>query len=191
MKVFISCSEQDHRLVHALRSALVESGIEPVLASQTLSPGTRLESKVRKLIDKSHCIVALLTPKGLASRWVQQEIGYAHACHKSVIPVKTKGGSLPGMLQGVEYILLVQSRPREAFDKVIRFLGQLAKKKGLRLNYSGSSVTDDMFQILHLPNPLLCPTCKHIDVHVSLCYHCGDWVCHRCGGTIPPTSRAK
>jgi TIR domain len=79
MKVFLSFAQPDHRLIHVLSGALTEAGITPLVAAQRLSPGRRLEDKVRDMIAEADCLVVLNTVHGAKSRWVQQEIGCAKA----------------------------------------------------------------------------------------------------------------
>jgi hypothetical protein len=134
MKVFISFAQPDHRLVHVLSGALTENGIMPLIAAQRLSPGRRLEDKIREMIAESDCIIVLNTVRGSRSRWVQQEIGCAKALQKDVIPLKTRNSHLSAMLDGYEYHTFSLSDPRLDFDRVASYLCDYATKKGLRVN---------------------------------------------------------
>ena len=64
MKAFISFTTPDHRLVHVLSGALTEAGITPLIAALRLSPGRRLEDKVRDMIAECDCVVVLNTVRG-------------------------------------------------------------------------------------------------------------------------------
>jgi hypothetical protein len=191
MKVFISFSQSDHRFAHILAAHLVDIGIEPLIATTHVTPGARLDEKVKKMIRQANAIVVLLTPGANRSKWVQQEIGCAKAFSKQIIPVKSKSVRLPAMLEGIEYFLFKRSEPAGDFARVAAFLGDEAEKRGIRLRKSSSSAASvwEWAQILHLPSAVICPHCKKIDNHVAVCLLRGDWVCFNCGETVPPGSR--
>jgi hypothetical protein len=189
MKTFISFAEKDHRFIHILSGVLVQSGIDALVASQVLAPGTSLDAKVQRMIEQADAVVVILTPSSLRSRWVQQEIGYAKAQRKPIIPLKTRSVSLPAMLLGLEYVEFKLVNPVPGFEAVCRFLSNFADEHHLDLRKSRLDDTDG-FRLLHLPDAMLCPKCKNVDVHVFVCLLCGEWVCNECGETVPPSSRA-
>jgi len=94
MKVFISFARPDHHFVHSLSGALMEHGITPLIAANRLSPGARLEDKVKAMIAESNCVIVLNTPASARSRWVNQEIGTAKALNKHILPLKTRQAQL-------------------------------------------------------------------------------------------------
>ena len=189
MKIFLSFAEGDHRLIHVLSGILAEAGIDVLVATKLLSPGMRLDEKVKSMIGKAHCVLVILTPKSLRSHWVQQEIGCAKALGKHIVPLKTGITRLPAMLDGVEYFKFKPSDPASDFQRVSGYLCKYADKKRLKRRRSMLGKNED-FEVLHLPHAMLCPKCKNVDVHVFLCLLCGQWVCHACGGTVPPDARA-
>jgi hypothetical protein len=192
MKVFVSFAQRDHRLVHALSGALVERGMTPFVATQRLSPGSRLDEKVRDMIRDSDCVVVLNTPNASRSRWVQQEIGCVKALGKHLVPLKTRQSRLAAMLEGHEYYQFKASDPRADFARVALLLRDFAREKGISVD-TGSAGDEVGFAeryLLHLPHAMTCPRCRTVDVHVFVCPLCGKWICPRCGETIPPSSRA-
>src|SRR5438067_2483863 len=189
MKVFISFAAPDHRLVHVLSGTLTEAGITPLIAALRLSPGRRLEDKIRDMIAESDCVLVLNTVRASKNRWVQQEIGCAKAFQKDIIPLKTRTARLAAMLDGYEYHTFSKTNPLSDFIRIAEYLRDYAKERGLPL-YKASEIQTDDAMILHLPHALVCPRCKKTDVHVYLCLLCGDWVCIECGETIPTTARA-
>ncbi len=90
-KVFLSHSARDKNLVMALARLLEKFGIEFFVAEWYLSPGERLDKKVFDAIRDCDCMVVLLTPDGVRSNWVHQEIGTALQASKPVIPIVEKG----------------------------------------------------------------------------------------------------
>jgi hypothetical protein len=190
LKVFISFTEQDHRLVHSLSAALVRMGITPVVATSQFAFGVRLDEKVRKLIRGSDAIVVILTPKGTKSKWVQQEIGCAKAFGKQIVPIKTRGVKVPGMLVGLEYLEFKLSDPTIDLAKVAAYLGDEADRRGIELRKTNlRKNTFETIQFLHLDWPVVCRKCHFADNHVAVCMLDGDWLCMNCGEVVPPSSR--
>jgi nucleoside 2-deoxyribosyltransferase len=129
-KVFISHSTQDRGLVTSLAKLLSEFGIEAFVAEWYLSPGKRLDKKVFEQIEKSDCVVALLTRNGIRSNWVHLEIGYAlHS--KPVIPIVEKGIDSKDLaaLQGREYIEYDPHQYQQALIKASTYVKTLKLKK--------------------------------------------------------------
>lgn len=188
MKVFISFAKQDHHLVHHLIGLFVEQGITPLVATQRLSPGERLDEKVRRMIKESNCVLVIYTTNAARSRWVEQEIGVAKAFNKYIVPLKTHKSKLSAMLDGYEYYEFNASDPATDFFRVTEYLKEVAVAKGFTIQEI--EFDSDDFILLHLPHAMLCPKCKAVDIHVFLCLLCGEWICGPCGATIPPSSRA-
>jgi len=130
-KVFISHSTRDQGLVIYLANLLNKFGVETVVAEWYLTPGEPLDKKVFDRIDKSDCVVALLTRNGIRSNWVQQEIGFSLKQDKPVIPIVEKGIDLKDLaaLQGKEYIEYNQYQYQEALIKLSTYVKSLKLKK--------------------------------------------------------------
>lgn len=130
-KVFISHSTRDQQLVIMLANLLTKFNIEVSVAEWYLIPGERLDKKVFSEIEKSNCMVILLTKKGIRSNWVQQEIGYAMKSKIPIIPIVEKGVKPKelGSLQGKEYIEYDPSKPQQALVKASTYVKSLKLKK--------------------------------------------------------------
>jgi len=130
-RVFISHSAQDQGLVISLANLLSKFGVEVFVAEWYLTPGERLDEKVLEQIDKSDCIVALLTRNGMRSSWVQQEIGYSLRRDKPVIPMVEKGIEPKDLaaLQGKEYIEYDRYQYQQALSKLSTYVKSLKLKK--------------------------------------------------------------
>ncbi|MFN4219126.1 MAG: toll/interleukin-1 receptor domain-containing protein, partial [Candidatus Bipolaricaulia bacterium] len=105
MKVFISHSTQDQRLVISLSKLLQYLEIQVFVAEWCLSPGARLDTKIKKQIKDADFVVVLLTRNGIRSTWVQQEIGITIDAGKPIIPIVERGTKPNDLaaLQGREY----------------------------------------------------------------------------------------
>lgn len=131
MKVFISHSTQDQRLVISLSKLLQYLEIQVFVAEWCLSPGARLDTKIKKQIKDADFVVVLLTRNGIRSTWVQQEIGITIDAGKPIIPIVERGTKPNDLaaLQGREYIEYDPLHPGQALTKVIRYLNSQRLQK--------------------------------------------------------------
>jgi len=130
-KVFISHSVRDQGLVISLANLLSKFGVEVLVAEWYLAPGERLDKKVFAQIERSDCVVALLTREGIRSNWVQQEIGYSLQHNKLTIPVVEKGVDPKDLaaLQGREHIEYDPHQYQQALIKLSTYVKSLKLKK--------------------------------------------------------------
>jgi nucleoside 2-deoxyribosyltransferase len=133
-RVFISHSTRDQGLVLSLAHLLSKLGIEVFVAEWYLTPGERLAKKVLSQIEKSDCVVALLTQSGVRSSWVNREIGYSLQCNKPIIPIVEEGVPAKDLaaLQEREYIKYNPHQPREALLRLSTYIKSLKLKKEQR-----------------------------------------------------------
>lgn len=127
-KVFISHSTRDQGLVISLANLLSKFGVEVFVAEWYLTPGERLDRKVFEQIEKSDCVVALLTRNGIRSNWVQQEIGYALRRPEMVlIPLVEKGIDQKALaaVQNKDYIEYDPYQPQQALIKASSYVKSL------------------------------------------------------------------
>ena len=130
-KVFISHSVRDQGWVMALTKILLKLEIKVSVAEWYLSPRQPISEKVFNQIEKSDCVVVLLTQNGVRSNWVYQEIEYAIKSKKPLIPLVEKQ-TYPtdlGALQGIEYIEYNPDKPNETLIKISTYVKSLKLKK--------------------------------------------------------------
>lgn len=102
--VFISHSGEDQKFVEVLFNSLKRiDKINPFVATYYRESGQVLKGKIARELDCSTFVIALLTSAGTISQWVNQEIGYAYAKGKTIIPVKDQSVELTGFLADREY----------------------------------------------------------------------------------------
>ncbi len=130
-KVFISHSTRDRGLVISLANLFSKFGVETFVAEWYLTPGASLDKKVLEQIEKSDCVVALLTRNGMRSNWVQQEIGYAKKSKIPIIPLVEKGIDQKNLaaLEGKEYIEYDPHQYEQALIKTSSYVKSLKLKK--------------------------------------------------------------
>lgn len=129
--VFLSHSvgESEEKVIESLASQLTGQGTSIYVAERDTTPGRSLSQKIQNAIMRSDVVLVLVTEKGSRSAWVNQEIGYAVAKGKTVIPILERGVEAKGMLVGIEHIRL----DPEAVEKTVRqatvYLAQLKLSK--------------------------------------------------------------
>jgi len=130
-RVFISHSTRDRGLVINLANLLIKFGVEVFVAEWYLTPGEPLDKKVFDQIEKSDCMVVLLTRNGIRSNWVQQEVGHILNTSKPLIPIVEKGidPAYLAALQGREYIEYDPYQPQQALVRVSTYVKSLELKK--------------------------------------------------------------
>jgi nucleoside 2-deoxyribosyltransferase len=110
---------------------LGDLGVNVYTAEHDVRPGEPVHDKIAKAIERSRIVVVLLTDRGYDSKYVHQEIGYAKAKNKLVIPIVTNKTRLRdlGMLQGLEYLEVDEDSPAAALNKLDQRVGALLRQQ--------------------------------------------------------------
>lgn len=103
-RVFLSYSHADRPLVERLVRLLADAGLSP-LWDDDLVAGSGFSEQIQSFIANAHVFLPVLTAASTARPWVHQEIGFATALGKPILPV-TLGGSPPGLISGVQAVCL-------------------------------------------------------------------------------------
>lgn len=127
MKVFISYSRKDEALAHLLAYILKEKGqgIE-CLIDRYLPKARSFTKELKTMIDDCDIVLVLLTRASLSSIWVNQEIGYATARGKTILPVTMEQNLQPdGMIAQTQVFSLFDwSNPRQAIQNLLEDLSR-------------------------------------------------------------------
>ena len=115
-------------MVLRISNTLRETGVDTYIAEEDIKAGESLSGKIEKQIEKSDCVLVILTDEGTRSDSVNQEIGYAKG-KKLIIPLVEKGKRVGALLQGIEYIRFDPADPQEAFHKAIAYIKKLEVSK--------------------------------------------------------------
>jgi hypothetical protein len=86
-KVFISYSVKDNRKLELLKSELQINKIDFVVVADRRNPLVSLSDKVIKGLEECEIVIPLLTSNSVFNQWVNQEIGFAKAKQKEIIPL--------------------------------------------------------------------------------------------------------
>lgn len=87
--VFISYQHSDRSYVDKLAAFLRQEQI-PVWYDFSLVPGDRFPAVIQQRIDECFALIVVLTPEAAASEWVLDELSYARARHKLVLPLQLR-----------------------------------------------------------------------------------------------------
>lgn len=87
-KIFISYSDQDRSRMRSLERIIKKSRhFTPIIIADRREVLTALTDKVKFGIFESDYIIPILTETSIGSQWVNQEIGYAVAMNKEIVPI--------------------------------------------------------------------------------------------------------
>ncbi len=132
LKIFISHSTKDIRLVSVLEEYLIKNGITSYVAERDYQPGKLLSEKIISNIDISDYFLVVYTQNGKDSNYVNQEIGYwiKKMGYNNLIPLVEKNIKPEGFLCGVEYIEYDPNNPNIGINNAIGYL-HIEKEKSL------------------------------------------------------------
>ena len=102
--VFLSHDHSDFDLVDRIERILTRMKISAYMYEKYPRPGEYIPEVIKTEIRYCKYFVAFLTNAGVASQWVNQEIGIAHAYDKLIIPVNEAGVQSKGFIELREYI---------------------------------------------------------------------------------------
>jgi len=113
LSVFFSHNVQDKGLVDSLKAEAGQGDIQIYTFDEDVQAGQYVDKKIRDRISRSDAVVVLLSAQGLASPYVQQEIGVALALGKPIVPLVERGVEVQrlAMLQGREVIFFERENP--------------------------------------------------------------------------------
>ncbi len=129
--IFLSHNEADKNWVQWIFENAQSIGVSVYMYEHDSQPGMTIAPKIQAAIENTQALVVLLTTNSQYSAYVQQEIGYAQAKGKLVIPIVQPGVSQKSlaMLDGKEYITFNQSRPEAALSHLLEYLRKLKEAR--------------------------------------------------------------
>lgn len=128
-KIFLSHSVDDKFLVRELEKKLDEYGIETYIGEDIANPGSFLEDKFKRLIEKSTIFIALLTQSALQSPWVNLEIQYAKQFNKPMILMKDKSVQIESPTEWIEFSRT--EPPQNTFQTIMAHLNNLTQNNSV------------------------------------------------------------
>ena len=130
-RVFFSHSGKDGAWTKYIAERAKALGVEAYLYEHDPQPGQLIAGKVKQAIARADALVVMLTKDGQGSPYVQQEIGFAEAKGKLIVPLVEPGVNENGlaMLQGREYIPFDLKNPAPALASLLNYLTRLKTSK--------------------------------------------------------------
>ena len=126
--IFLSHSSKDTSLLPFIQQAAEAAGASMFIAEHEVTPGVDLTKKIQQNLESSKAVIWLVTPNSRSSQIVQQEIGFALARKKIVIPIVV-GNVIPeGMTLDIEYIRLDPLAPKATLNRLSNYIKDLAMK---------------------------------------------------------------
>ncbi len=126
-QIFLSHSGADAAWVLWLAEEIKNIGIVPYVFEQDPQPGRYVSDKVKAAITASDALVVFMTVNSHRAPYVQQEIGFAEALDKLIIPIVQPGldPQMFAMLQAREYIPFDFGKPQASVEVLLRYLHDL------------------------------------------------------------------
>ena len=128
-KIFLSHSIHDKFLVRELEKKMDEQGIETFVGEDISNPGSILEDKFKRLIEKSNIFICLLTRPALESPWVNLEIEYAKKLNKPMILLKDRTVSVNSSIEWLEFSS--NDPPQDTFHTIMSAIDKLKNNNNL------------------------------------------------------------
>lgn len=127
--VFISYSTKDLGLVNYVKGLLESYTIKVYVAEYTAPPGVDLTNHIKNSITTCDLFILLWSSNSKHSEWVTQEIAFANANNKTIIPVVLEPNlNLPVFIKNLKY-LEAYTNPLQAFEYLRSYVLQAADKK--------------------------------------------------------------
>jgi HEAT repeat protein len=87
MHIFISYSRGTPYIAEAIKDVLEKQGYKVWLDLDDIQGGTLWEQKIYDAIEKSSCMVVIVTKQALESAWIPKEISFAKQLNRDIVPI--------------------------------------------------------------------------------------------------------
>jgi hypothetical protein len=136
--VFLSYARDEIALARSLADGLRSADVDVWLDVDSLRPGERFKESIRKGLSDSDAMIFIVTPNGLASSWVNRELGaFVESSNRPLIPIVVAlltFVDLPLFLQQYQGVYVIATRVlNEVFRPVLSsWHGELSAYEGRR-----------------------------------------------------------
>jgi len=126
-RVFVSYAGEDRPYAVRLLSQLGDLDLSGLMDQADISANNYVMKTIRSKLGESNAVLVLVSPRSIASQWVDFEVGASQALGKRIVPILIKGenieSQLPKALQGME---LVDARNASLEDVVRKIRDSIA-----------------------------------------------------------------
>lgn len=204
-KVFIGYATDDRKKRDTLRRVMKKMQcIEPIVIADRGKVGESLATKVERGINKADCLMPILTTNSIGNQWVNQEIGYAKAKDRKIIPLvdeevlhKLKGFIHDQMDLSLQFKSYESNPEKEiaefrkccwdAVDQILADLlrinrpkGNKVKRQQVKVSGGGANPGDAIIVITSLGGRHLAPQARGVVADGD-----GNWQLERCNLVNP------
>lgn len=88
LRIFLSYNTKDKKEVGKIKNHLSYFGFEVFLAHEDITPTAQWQDEIKKNLKKCDIFIPVLTSNFMDSEWTNQEIGFAIALDKFIIPLQ-------------------------------------------------------------------------------------------------------
>lgn len=129
LTIFLSYPREDLWLAYKIQKILAGVGVYVFIAELFPEPGAALWEKIKGMILRSDLIIVLWTKNALSSAFLNQELGFAEAQNRLIVPIVETGTFTHGLLEGREYIPFERGRDAETYSTLCQSLYNFLQKK--------------------------------------------------------------
>jgi pSer/pThr/pTyr-binding forkhead associated (FHA) protein len=129
--VFISYSRVDLEIMNRITGTLQQKGMRVWVDKQKLAPGEpSWRRAIQNAIDRSGCVLVILSPDARKSKWVEAELDYAETQHKKIFCVLARGDRESTALLGYTLSQWVDIQPDydNAMQHLLNVIHEYLKK---------------------------------------------------------------
>jgi hypothetical protein len=122
-KIFISHSSKNKAFIKKLKKHFPKSDYLVWISYEDIQPGKDSGEKIKEKLSECDFIIFILTKEALRSAYVNQEIGFALAKKREIIPIiDYEKCRLPGFLVGKDARRLFINSPKKTFLEIAPYL---------------------------------------------------------------------
>lgn len=102
--IFVSYSRDDSHFALKLSSDLKGAGVDAWLDQLDIQPGERWDRSIEKALERSICLIVILSPSSVASNNVMDEVSFAIDEGKRIVPVVIQSCQIPFRMRRFQFI---------------------------------------------------------------------------------------
>lgn len=146
VSVFLSHTVADKPFVRKLAGDLESHGVRYWLDEAEIKVGESLIEKIRQGLDEVDYVAVILSPRSVASAWVQREVDVAmnqeiQGRRVKVLPIMYQACELPGFLLGKFYADFTdESKYAESFKRLVESMGVVFNRRALEALPAGPTL---------------------------------------------------
>lgn len=129
--VFISYSRVDQDIMNRITRTLQQKGLRVWVDKLKLEPGeSSWRRAIQNAIDRSSCLLVILSPDARQSKWVEAELDYAETQHKKIFCVLARGDRGSSALLGytLSQWVDIQQEYDSAMEKLLKVIQDYLKQ---------------------------------------------------------------